>query len=209
MTHTPPLHLFLFHGLGANGEDLLPLGQMLFEAAGFADDRVAVHTPDAPIQPVTINGGMSMPSWFDIHGLDRKDPIDLPGIEAAVTDMVARIDEKVGDAPYLLGGFSQGGVIALRAAMRSKAKPLGILLLSTWLPGREAFAVPIERRDIPVFIGHGTQDEVVPVGAADRMAQYLREEGVTELTERRYPMGHSVVPEELQDLAEWLRTIHP
>lgn len=205
MTTPNPLHLFLFHGLGASGDDLLPLGQMLFEAAGFAPEGVVVHTPDAPIQPVSINGGMTMPSWFDIHGLDRNDPIDLPGIESAVTDMVALIDRVAGDTPYLVGGFSQGGVVALRAAMRSRATPLGVILLSTWLPGREQFSVPAERRGLPVFIGHGTNDDVVPAGAAERTAEHLRAEGMAHLTEHRYAMGHSVVPEELQDLAQWLR----
>lgn len=201
------LHLFLLHGLGASGDDLLPLGHMLVEAAEIDPARVSVHTPHAPVQPVTLNGGARMPSWFDIHGLDRNDPIDLPGIEQAVGEIVELIDRETGGEPFLIGGFSQGGVVAMRAAMQTQSLPLGVILLSTWLPDREHFDVPTERRQLAVFVGHGLQDDLVMPAAADRLVATLRDHALTAIADHRYPMGHSVVPEEMQDLAVWLRAV--
>lgn len=199
------LHIFLFHGLGAQGDDLEPVGRLLAEQANLAPDTYEIHTPDAPNAPVSINNGYVMPSWFDIYGLDRSAPVDEAGIETAVANMVRLIDARVGDQPFVIGGFSQGGVIALRTAMAIARPPRAVLLLSTWLPARASFVVPADRRALPVFIGHGTQDDVVPHTSADSTAAHLRTLGMTAVTQRSYVMAHSIVPDELADMADWLR----
>lgn len=199
------LHIFLLHGLGAQGDDLAPVGRLLAEQTGLTVDAVVIHTPDAPFAPVTINGGYVMPSWFDILGLDRTAPVDEAGIARAVTDMVRLIEARIGDAPFVIGGFSQGGVVALRTAMATERPPLGIFMLSTWLPARDAFSVPPDRRTLPIFIGHGTRDDVVPHTSADSAAAHLRDLGMTAVTQHSYAMEHSIVPEELVDMADWLR----
>ncbi|TDN59813.1 phospholipase/carboxylesterase [Halothiobacillus neapolitanus] len=129
------VHIVLLHGLGANGDDLAPIGRMLGESLGedaaLPERKFAVHAPDAPVAPVTINNGYLMPSWFDIYGLDRDAPVDEMGIASSVARIAALIDAKVGTAPCVLAGFSQGGVIALRAACAVKRAPIGVLLLST------------------------------------------------------------------------------
>ncbi|HQS02623.1 MAG TPA: hypothetical protein PK693_05520 [Halothiobacillus sp.] len=200
---TTAAHLFLFHGLGASGDDLAPVGRMLAEQAGRAD--LIVHTPAAPVAAVTVNAGYRMPSWFDIYGLERDSPVDLAGIHAAAARMAALMDECVGDAPFWVGGFSQGGVVALRAACLTRRVPEGVLLLSTWLPAPEAFVLPPNRAVMPIFIGHGDSDEVVSPASAARMAHILAEQGALRVTVQRYAMAHSICPEELGDMAEWMQ----
>ncbi len=195
-------HLFLFHGLGASGNDLAPVGRMLAEQAGMPPLRV--HTPDAPMAAVTLNNGYVMPSWFDIYGLDRDSPVDLAGMNAAAERMAALMDTQAGDAPFWVGGFSQGGVVALRAACLTRRVPAGVILLSTWLPAPDAFVLPAARRAMPIFIGHGAFDAVVPPAAAIRMSRCLTDQGARQVTQHSYPMEHSICPEELADWALWM-----
>ncbi len=200
---TNAAHLFLFHGLGASGDDLAPVGRMLAEQAGML--KLIVHTPAAPVAAVTVNAGTMMPSWFDIYGLERDAPVDLAGINAMAKRQAAVMDAKVGDAPFWVGGFSQGGVMALRAACLTRRAPAGVLLLSTWLPAADAFALPVDRADSPIFIGHGDFDTVVPLAAASRMAHHLMACGATQVTQHRYAMAHSICPEEVADIAAWMQ----
>lgn len=202
---TTPAHLFLFHGLGASGDDLAPVGRMLAEQAGLP--ALIIHTPAAPDAPVTLNNGYVMPSWFDIYGLTRDAPVDLAGIHAAAERMAAFIDEQAGDAPFMLGGFSQGGVVALRAACLTRRVPLGVMLLSTWLPAADDFVLPADRHTMPIFIGHGDFDPVVNPASAARMAQVLADLGAKTIETRRYAMEHSICPEELADLALWMQQV--
>ncbi|OYZ85367.1 MAG: hypothetical protein B7Y07_11590 [Halothiobacillus sp. 24-54-40] len=104
-----------------------------------------------------------------------------------------------------VGGFSQGGVVALRAACLTRRVPEGVLLLSTWLPAPEAFVLPPNRAVMPIFIGHGDSDEVVSPASAARMAHILAEQGALRVTVQRYAMAHSICPEELGDMAEWMQ----
>lgn len=213
MVSMRPIHMLLLHGLGANGDDLMTIGRMLAEqiqeVPAFASKRFSLHAPDAPEAPVTINNGYRMPSWFDIYGLDRDAPVDLPGIDVSVQRIVSLIESTVGDDPYVLIGFSQGGVIALRAACVAKQAPMAVVLLSTWLPAAEAFVLPDDRMDMPVFIGHGRQDDVVPFASAERMENVLRAAGATRVERHGYPMAHQICPEEMADMARFLASALP
>lgn len=202
------VHIILLHGLGANGDDLAPIGRMLaeylVESPGLSAQKFRVHAPDAPVAPVTINNGYRMPSWFDIYGLDRGAPVDMQGVEASVERIVALIDSAVGDDPFVLIGFSQGGVVALRAASAAKRAPVAVMLLSTWLPAADQFLLPDDRKEIPIFIAHGEQDDVVPFAASARMGQVLNAAGATQVETHFYTMAHQICPEELNDMAQFL-----
>ncbi len=200
-------HFFLLHGLGASGDDLAPVGRLLAEQAGIPAERVTIHAPDAPMAPVTLNNGYRMPSWFDIHGLDRSAPTDLAGIEAAAGRIALLINERAGDEPFWLVGFSQGGVVALRAACCTARVPAGVMLLSTWLPAPDTCTLPADRYDMPIFIGHGDADDVVASASAERMASHLRAAGATQVSQHRYAMAHSICPEELGDMAVWMNAV--
>ena len=198
----PPAHWVLLHGLGAEPDDLRPVGQMLAALApGMAWQ---IHTPAAPRVPVSLNGGWVMPSWFDIYGIEPTAAVDEAGIATASTRIAEFIDALPPNEPVWLGGFSQGGVVALHTAGRVSRTLAGLALLSTWLPNAAAFHLPGACATLPIFVAHGTQDDIVPVAAAERMVTRLRALGATAVRAQNYPMAHQICPEELGDLAAWL-----
>lgn len=199
----PPQSLILFHGLGSDGDDMRGLAQSLSWSG-------RLLCPDAAPRPVTLNAGFVMRAWFDILGLTPDAPVDEAGIRQAVAQARQLIEaERAAGVPaerIFIGGFSQGGVVALHAALRHPERLGGVLALSTWLPLRQD--LPAERSETalgtPIFMGHGTRDDMVPLASAERARDALRELGCRDLVFRTYPMAHSVGGEELTDLRAWL-----
>lgn len=193
------------HGLGADGYDFLPMVREL----GLAARGLRVVLPHAPQRPVTINGGYVMRAWYDVRHADFDRSPDEAGVLASarlVDGLVER--ELAAGLParrILLGGFSQGGAVALQAGLSRGAQLAGVVGLSTYLPLPERVA---RGRDgatpgLPVFLGHGLQDPLIPIALARRTAQDLESAGCrVEL--HLYGMPHSVCPAEVSDLARWL-----
>lgn len=117
--------------------------------------------------PVTLNGGFPMPSWFDLYSLESGGPVDEQGIEKAkkfVHELISS-EEKAGISSdkIILGGFSQGGALALYSGL-SYSKPLGgILALSCWIPLHEklSFTPSNPNLNTPVLQCHGDMDQIV------------------------------------------------
>lgn len=204
------------HGLGASGEDFVPLVPELGLAGGPA---VRFVFPHAPIRPITINGGMSMRGWFDITSLEFEErEQDLTGMQASV-DLVNQLIEKEiesGIAPsrIFIAGFSQGGVIALLAALQGKFPLAGVIALSTYLPDAEAamarYRQSAEAGDVggpetlPIFMAHGQFDDVIRMEFAEASQKALIKADF-DVEWHAYPMPHSVSPEEIHDIASWLK----
>ncbi len=200
----PGHSIIWLHGLGADGQDFVPVaGELALPAA------VRYIFPHAPQRPVTINGGYMMRAWYDIATQDigaRQDEAGIRASQAEIEKLIAQEEER-GIAPQhiFLAGFSQGGAIALHTALRQQVPLGGVLALSTYLPLAES--VPEEALAdalrTPVFMAHGRSDQVVPyaLGAASR--KMLEELGCT-VEWHEYPMPHSVCPEELLDIQRWL-----
>jgi phospholipase/carboxylesterase len=200
-----PSLVIALHGLGANGEDLMPLQAMM------SLDDVPWLFPDAPELTVTANAGMRMPAWFDIMGFSPNDPIDSLGIAQSADKIQQLIATQVAlgvDASrILLLGFSQGGVVALHAALSGGVSVGAVIGLSTWLPASDALS-PIESQlKTPIWLGHGQYDNLVPLAAHELAKVRLTDLGVTQVTSRCYPMAHSILPEELTDAMNWLRSV--
>ncbi|MEO1751002.1 alpha/beta hydrolase-fold protein [Thiofaba sp. EF100] len=199
----PPQSLILFHGLGSDGDDMRGLAQSLSWSG-------RLLCPDAAPRPVTLNAGFVMRAWFDILGLTPDAPVDEAGIRQAVAQARQLIEaERAAGVPaerIFIGGFSQGGVVALHAALRHPERLGGVLALSTWLPLRHVLAAEHQPAALatPIFMGHGTRDDMVPLASAERARDALRELGCRDLVFRTYPMAHSVGGEELADLRAWL-----
>lgn len=201
-----PSCVIALHGLGADGSDLMSLQQMMNL------EDVPWLFPNAPQLPVTVNGGLRMPAWFDILGFSPDDPIDLEGIRASAQRIQTLIAEQVatGIEPsgIMLLGFSQGGVIALHAALSGDSCVGAVVGLSTWLPAAEALAlVSTEQKKTPIWLGHGRFDNIVPMGAHERAKAKLNEMGMRRVQTASYPMAHSILPEELGDLRGWLDSL--
>ncbi|NJD08131.1 MAG: carboxylesterase [Methylococcaceae bacterium] len=193
------------HGLGADGHDFEPLVPEL----GLVD-RLAVRFvfPHAPYRPITINGGYVMRGWYDIAAaeIDRKP--DLAGILASAAAVTALLEQEIarGIPPerIVVAGFSQGGLIALEVGGRFREPLAGVIALSTYLADASAF--PEARQELPVFIGHGRFDDIVPLRLGELSRDSLPGKGYR-VTWRDYPMPHSVCAEEIADIAHWMEGV--
>ena len=197
------------HGLGANGHDFEAIVPELALPEG---KKIRFVFPHAPSIPVTINSGVVMPAWYDIRAMDFLAGQDEAGIrrsEQQLVELIEReIERGVSSEHIVLAGFSQGGAIVLHTGLRY-AKPLaGIMALSTYLPLDETVAA--ERHDanqsVSIYMGHGSQDPVVPVHLAEVSRDYLQELAYP-LEWHVYFMEHSVHPDEISDLSQWLQRI--
>lgn len=197
--------LICLHGLGADGAGLAGLAD---ELRLRPDPGVRFIFPDAPVRPVTLNGGMTMPAWYDLFGIDAFSPEDDAGIQASAAAIRALIDREVArgidSRRVVLAGFSQGGALALYTGLRCPLPLGGIVGLSTYLPlAQQCLAPNVPLNPAPVFLAHGTADTVVPPALGEHAAQGLRARGM-DVQWRTYPMAHAVHPAELADLSTWL-----
>jgi phospholipase/carboxylesterase len=202
----PGATVIVLHGLGADGNDFVPIAQELDLAAV---GPVRFVFPHAPVIPVTINNGYRMRAWYDILGMDlvlQEDEAGLRLSQGAVEELLAR--EKKRGMPagrIVLAGFSQGAAMSLLTGLRHKERLAGIAGLSGYLPLAQSTAT--ERSDAnaltPVFMGHGQHDNVVDVERGKTSREVLRALGY-EVEWHEYPMAHSVCMEEVGDLNRWL-----
>jgi phospholipase/carboxylesterase len=193
------------HGLGADGNDFLPIVDelRLTDALG-----LRFVFPHAPVRPVSINGGYEMRAWYDIAHPDLSQGIDRSGIAASVAQvraLVAAERERYGlDAgQILLAGFSQGGVIALCTAVGLTDPPRGLLALSTYLACPEAIRDVRTVGALPIFQAHGRQDPVVVPALGRAARDELRSLG-HRVEWHEYDMPHAVCPQEIEDIRAWL-----
>jgi phospholipase/carboxylesterase len=206
---SPGASVIWMHGLGADAHDFEPVIPVL----DFGPRRPVRYVfPNAPIRPVTLNGGMAMRAWYDLLSMDRNAPEDEAGIRAsgaAIDGLIEReIARGIAPAQIVMAGFSQGGAMALFTALRFRETLAGVLALSTYLP--LAGAVFEERTDanarLPIFMAHGQIDEVVPINFARSSRKRLTKLG-HDVEWREYPMTHSVLPEELLHIKAFLDRI--
>ena len=202
----PVATILIMHGLGADGRDFLPIaGQLDLASVG----PVRFLFPNAPVMPVTINGGYKMPAWYDILGADlvkREDEGGLRQSRASVEELLAH--EKARGMPanrIVVAGFSQGCAMALMVGLRHAERLAGIIGMSGYLPLAELTAAErsASGQGLPIFLGHGTHDGVVPMTRAMASRDALTALGYR-VDWHAYPMAHSVCPQEIKDLEAWL-----
>jgi len=208
----PVASIVVLHGLGADGNDFVPIAQELdLSAIG----PVRFVFPHAPVRPVTLNGGYPMRAWYDIFGpADLSGPggarrEDEPGLRAAAAEVQALLDREaargIAPARTVLMGFSQGCAMALLAGLRAPQRLAGLVGLSGYLP--LAATTAAERsaasHGLPLFLAHGRFDGVV-VPARGEAARDALEALGHPVEWHPYPMEHSVCPEEITDLNRWL-----
>jgi phospholipase/carboxylesterase len=204
----PARSVIWLHGLGADGRDFVPIVGEL----DLPDSPIRFVFPHAPVQPVTINNGMSMRAWYDIVADDLARREDERGVRASqglVEALSARERERgVPAARIVLAGFSQGGAISLQTGLRHAERLAGIMALSTYVP--IASALEAERNaangDVPIFMAHGTQDPIIPLAHARRSRELLERLGYP-VEWHEYAMPHSVSPQEIDDIGAWLRRV--
>lgn len=205
-----PTHAIIWlHGLGADGNDFVPIVPQFQFPESLS---IRFIFPHAPVQPVTINNGYKMRAWYDILGLDRNSNQDETGIrksEQFIQQLIAQqIAQGIQAKNIFIAGFSQGGAMALHTGLRYPEKLAGIIALSTYLP--LADLVEAEKQsanhDIPIFLAHGKSDSVIELDFA-RLAKSRLEKFNYPVDWHIYNMAHSVCNEEIKDLSQWITKI--
>ncbi|MCE8023260.1 alpha/beta hydrolase [Billgrantia aerodenitrificans] len=196
--------VFILHGLGADGHDFEPLVPALTLKEGL---DVRFILPHAPRLPVTINGGMVMPAWYDIYEMSLDRRVDTRQLVASAERIQAlvqeQIDHGIDSRRIILAGFSQGGAVAYQAALSFPAPLGGLLAMSTYFATAETIELNEANRGLPIEIHHGSFDPVVPE-ALGKAAQQRLQSLEYPVNYRSYPMAHAVCPQQVGDIAAWL-----
>lgn len=197
------------HGLGAEGHDFVDIVPALQ-----LPDALAIRFvfPHAPVRPVSLNGGLAMPAWFDIYGLTEESKIDVAGIQAsdAALQLLIQqeIDQGIPPERIVLAGFSQGGVLALYTGLTYPKRLGGIIGLSTFLPQSALELANPPKQNTPIFMAHGDYDPLVLPEWGRLSYDYLLTQGY-DVAWHTYPITHTVSPSEIQDIAAWLIALCP
>ena len=206
---SPKGSVIWLHGLGADGHDFEPI---VPELRLPPELPLRFIFPNAPVRPVTLNGGYPMRAWFDIVKIGLNQPRDMAGMQASralVEALIARERERgIPASRTVLAGFSQGGAVALFSGLQHVDKLAGIMALSTYLPIGEGMDVTISPANAltPIFYGHGTQDPVVPIQLGEHTRNWLTQQGCM-VNWHTYPMPHSVSAEEIVHIRAWLLSV--
>ena len=198
--HTRAIVIWL-HGLGANANDFEPVLPILNEIA----PGIRYIFPNAPLMSVSVNGGMTMPAWYDIIHPDLSLEQDLTGIEASCHKLEVLINQVQSESdhqiPVFLAGFSQGGVIALTTALTKPVKVEGVIALSTYLPNIDLSK--FDKKSLNILMMHGLNDPIVPITYAKKSFEAISQV-VIDAQWHEYPMEHSLSYEEIQKMGKWL-----
>ena len=201
----PTAAVIWLHGLGASGHDFEPVVPEL----GLPEDTaVRVIFPHAPNLPVTINGGMSMPAWYDIKAMDIDRVVDTEQLRASA-DAVAKLVEQqkhkgIPPERIIIAGFSQGGAVAYELGLSYPERFGGVLALSTYFATADTVERSEANADVPISVYHGTFDPMVPESLGVRSVETLKEMGY-DPSYQTFPMEHSVCLEEIQDIGRFIR----
>lgn len=203
----PAYTIIWLHGLGADGNDFVPIVRELEVPPPVSIRFVFPHAPE---RPVSINNGYVMRAWYDIYhaAIDQQqDEIGIRESQKAIDRLIQReVERGIPSQNIIVAGFSQGGAMALQVGLRQTLPLAGIIALSCYLP--LAGMLDMEASDanatIPILMMHGTYDPIVPLP----LAIFSREKLLSakySLQWHEYPMAHSVCAEEVADISRWLQ----
>jgi phospholipase/carboxylesterase len=183
----------LLHGRGTDEHDLFPL--------------IDILDPEGRLVGVTPRGPLSLPPggahWYIVREIGYPDADTFHASFELLSGWLDALPEALGFPPErpVLGGFSQGAVISYALGLRAgRVSPLALVALSGFIPRVDGFELDLEGHGVPVAIGHGTLDPIIPV-AFGREARDVLDAAGFDVTYRETPMGHSVDPEYLDQLA--------
>lgn len=201
----PELLIIWLHGLGADGHDFEPVVPQFKNPSR----NLQFIFPHAPVQAVTINGGMRMRSWYDIKMMDIGKMPDEVGIRESEQSVLELIDLQIKAGfkaeQIVLAGFSQGGAIALHTSTRTQHKLAGVVALSCYLPIPEKLIAEHSKVNLstPFFMGHGSYDPVVPYQLGQSSFETLKSAGY-QTSWHEYPLQHGVSMDELEDIKQFI-----
>jgi phospholipase/carboxylesterase len=192
--------LVLFHGRGADENDLFPLLDYL--------------DPERRLVGATPRGPLSLPPggahWYVVRDLGFPDPETFDASSALAGEWLAAFAHETGIPAErtILGGFSQGAVMTYALGLGAgRPRPAGLIALSGFMPTVEGFELELASAP-PVAIGHGSYDPVISVEWSHRAKQELEAAGADVLY-REYPLPHAIDPRFLVELAGWVAERQP
>ena len=204
---SPEVAVIWLHGLGADGHDfetIIPQLQLGPEPG------IRFVLPHAPVQPVTINGGSAMRSWYDIAAGGDGFTTDEEGLResSAYIENLIELLLRSSNPPekLFLAGFSQGGAVILHTALRTRYLLSGVIALSTYLPLSDKVDMEINPHQsaLDIFMAHGTADPVIKFDWASQSRDKLVAIG-SRIEWHEYAMGHAVCGQEIDDLSRWMQ----
>lgn len=205
----PNYAIIWLHGLGADGNDFVPI---VNELELLTEKTIRFVFPHAPERPVSINNGYIMRAWYDIFSSDFNFHQDESGIRDSQNTITALIEREMQRGIFakniFLAGFSQGGAMALQVGLRHAMSLGGIVALSCYLPLAETFSAEASAMNTmtPIFMAHGTFDTIIPIANAIASKEKLLSTHCR-LEWHEYPIAHSVCGQEIVDINNWLRRI--
>jgi len=192
--------LVLFHGRGADENDLFPLLDFL--------------DPERRLVGATPRGPLSLPPggahWYVVREIGFPDKPTFDASYELASAWLAAFAEQTGVPPEqtVLGGFSQGAVMTYALGLgRGRPRPAGLIALSGFVPTVDGFELDLSAPLPPVAIGHGTYDPVISVEWSRRAREQLERAGADVLY-REYPLPHAIDPGYLSELSSWLARLH-
>lgn len=207
----PTASIIWMHGLGADANDFVPIVHEL----DLSDcPQIRFVFPNAPQIPVTLNGGYIMPAWYDIAaaGTDinkREDENGLRLSQQQIEALIAReIERGIAVDKIVIAGFSQGCAMTLQVGLRHPQKLAGLMCLSGYVPLADKVAAERHpaNQTTSIFMVHGTADPVIPLQRAEQSRDLLKQLGY-QIEWHDYWMQHSVSPQEIVDIGNWLRKV--
>jgi len=205
--NNPDAAVILLHGLGASGEDFIPIVQALRLPPNAGIRFIFPHAPEIP---VTINGGMIMPAWYDIleMGLDRKvDHAQIQESANAVCEIVEReISRGISSNRIIIAGFSQGGAVGYEVALSSHHPLGGLIAMSTYFATADNIAISPVNEKLPIHIYHGTADPVVPEVLGQKAKEQLESMGYVP-SYTTYPIDHTICLDEIENIGKFLQEV--
>lgn len=195
------------HGLGADGNDFAPIVPQLNLSLDFG---VRFIFPHAPAIPVTINSGYVMPAWYDIKQVDVDRHVDNEQLQESASrihDLIDReIERGIQSTRIIVAGFSQGGAVSFEAALSYEQPLAGIMALSTYFATVGTIKINAIQQSIPILICHGEHDPVVSESLGKRSRASLEKLGF-DPEYHSYPIEHSVCPQEIEDVGNWISRV--
>ena len=203
----PNASVIWLHGLGADGRDFEAIVPELT-----LDPNLAIRFifPNAASIPVTINGGVVMPAWYDILDMSINRKVDTKQLTQSSNDIIALVEQEIAKGipseRIILAGFSQGGAVAYQAALTYHKPLAGLLAMSTYLATSGTIKLNKANEKLPVMIMHGSQDPVVPETLGKSAKNFLFDNGYS-CQYKTYVMPHSVCAAQIDDISHWFNDL--
>lgn len=192
------------HGLGADGHDFAPIVPELNLPDELATRFIFPHAPE---MPVTINGGMVMPAWYDILEMQLERKIDVHQLRISADEVVKIIQQQIHlgipSNRIVIAGFSQGGAVAYHVALSLPTQLAGLMALSTYFATQNDINAHPANHHTPILIMHGSDDEIVPETLGMRARDHLKKQNYR-VEYYSYPMAHAVCLDQIQEIGRWL-----